>query len=287
MRTELTADEIGFYRENGFLVVPDFLDADDLAAWRKAVDEGVSARGDAMFAGPTAYDEEQGKREPTEEEKEEEAYYAKVFTQRVNLWQSSEQVRELMLDARLGKVAADLADVDGIRIWHDQALIKPPYATYTAYHLDLPYWSFTSPDSITIWVALDDATLQNGCMYYLPRTQQAEKYDNVDIGKDIGALFDVYPEWRTIDPVACPVPAGGACFHNGLTAHGAGANMTHGQRRAMTCAYMPDGSTFNGKPNVLPPAYTATLAIGDVLAEDEHNPLIYSRSGRPLAAGAA
>lgn len=278
MRTELTADEIGFYRENGFLTVSDFLDADGLAVWRDAVDEAVDTRGDSVFAGPTALDEELSSREPTPEEKEEQAYYAKVFTQRVNLWQSNEKMRTLMLDSRLGKVVADLAGVDGIRIWHDQALIKPAYATFTAYHLDLPYWSFTSPSSITIWVALDDATLENGCLYYLPGSQKAEKYDNVEIGKDLGALFDVYPEWRSIDPVSCPVPAGGACFHNGLTAHGAGANMTHGRRRAMTCAYMPDGCTFNGTANVLPPAYNATLKIGDVLDNDEHTPLIYSRS---------
>jgi ectoine hydroxylase-related dioxygenase (phytanoyl-CoA dioxygenase family) len=287
MRGEMTVDEIGFYQENGFLTVPDFLDAHDLALWREAVDEAVETRGDAMFAGPTALDEAASSKEPTAEEQEEAAYYAKVFTQRVNLWQSSEKMRALMLDSRLGKLAADLAGLDGIRIWHDQALIKPPYATFTAYHLDQPYWSFTSPDSITVWVALDDATFENGCLYYLPGTHKAEKYDNVEIGKDIGALFDVYPEWRAVDPVACPVPAGGACFHNGLTAHGAGANLTHGQRRAMTCAYMPDGCTFNGIANVLPPAYNDSLEIGDVLDGDEHNPLIFSRSGKPLAAAVA
>jgi phytanoyl-CoA hydroxylase len=283
MRTELTADEVGFYRENGFLAIPDLLDADDLTVWREAVDEAVESRGDAMFAGRTALDEELERREPTEAEKEESAYYAKVFKQRVNLWQSSDEVRPLMLDPRLGKLAADLAGLDAVRVWSDQALIKPAYATFTAYHLDLPYWSFASPDSITVWVALDDATLENGCMYYVPGSHKAEKYDNVSIGKDIGALFEVYPEWRGLEPVACPVPAGGACFHNGLTAHGAGANMTHGQRRAMTCAYMPDGSTFNGTPNVLPPEYSVTLELGAVLDSDEHNPLVYSRS-EPLAA---
>ena len=285
MRTELTAEEIASYRDGGFLAIADFLEADELEAWREAVDDAVAARGDSVFAGPTALDDELAGRVETEVQKEEHEYYESVFTQRVNLWQSNEKVRQLILDARLGQVAADLAGVDGIRLWHDQALIKPPYATFTAYHLDLPYWSFSSPDSVTVWVALDDATYENGCLYYLPATHKAEQYDNVRIGRDIGALFDVYPEWRAADPVACPVPAGGACFHNGLTAHGAGANMTHRRRRAMTCGYMPDGCTYNGKANILPPAYTATLAIGDVLAADEHNPLIFSRSGKPLAAG--
>ena len=53
--------------------------------------------------------------------------------------------------------------------------------------------------------------------------------------------------------------------------------MTPGRRRAMTCAYMPEGGVFNGQKNVLPDAYMATLSEGDVLDNDEINPLIYSR----------
>ena len=67
-------------------------------------------------------------------------------------------------------------------------------------------------------------------------------------------------------------------FHKGLLAHGAGANMTPGRRRAMTCAYMPDGEIFNGQANVLPPEYVATLSEGDVLDNDEQNPLLYHKS---------
>ena len=70
--------------------------------------------------------------------------------------------------------------------------------------------------------------------------------------------------------------AGDCSFHNGLTAHGAGANMTRGTRMAMTCAYMPEGATFNGNPNILPPSYLKTLKKGDVLENDEWNPLLYS-----------
>ena len=51
--------------------------------------------------------------------------------------------------------------------------------------------------------------------------------------------------------------------------------MTPGLRRAMTCAYMPDGEVFNGQANVLPPEYLGTLKQGDVLENDEINPLLY------------
>ena len=46
-------------------------------------------------------------------------------------------------------------------------------------------------------------------------------------------------------------------------------------RRAMTCAYMPDGATFNGQKNVLPEEYLKTLNIGDILNNDQQNPLLW------------
>jgi ectoine hydroxylase-related dioxygenase (phytanoyl-CoA dioxygenase family) len=79
------------------------------------------------------------------------------------------------------------------------------------------------------------------------------------------------------DPIAAPMKAGSASFHNGLTAHAAGANMTPRPRRAMTCAYMPDGSTFNGQRNILPEEYFQRLRLGDVLDNDAQNPLVFNR----------
>jgi hypothetical protein len=42
----------------------------------------------------------------------------------------------------------------------------------------------------------------------------------------------------------------------------------------MTCAYMPEGSTFNGKQNILPDEYFKSLTPGDVLENDDWNPLV-------------
>ncbi|MGO9963408.1 MAG: phytanoyl-CoA dioxygenase family protein [Acidimicrobiales bacterium] len=275
MRDEPTASEKDFYHEHGFLSVSEFLQHDELEDWRVKVDTAVmNRRGQRLsFASEDATNIAS-----QTTSKEEQDYYNSVFTQRVNLWQTDEAFRELLLQEALGSFVGKLAGVDGLRIWHDQALIKEPYANPTSFHLDVPYWSFTSADAITIWIALDDATLENGCLYYVPDSHKARKFDNVAIGPAIGALFDVYPEWRDVKAAACPVPAGGAVFHNGLTFHGAGANMTPGRRRAITCAYMPDGATFNGQRNVLPDEYLATLTVGDVLNNEAQNPLVYSRA---------
>jgi phytanoyl-CoA hydroxylase len=90
-------------------------------------------------------------------------------------------------------------------------------------------------------------------------------------------IFEVYPQFVKTQSVAAPMKAGSCSFHNGLTIHGANANMTSGFRRAMTCAYMPDGNVFNGTPNILPDDYLQTLKIGDLLNNDAQNPLIYHR----------
>ena len=266
MRNQLSQEQIAQYRRDGFLVIEGFLDAEELEHWRRTVGEAVESRLNAAVPEGSHPLNNTGAEE----------YYAQVFLQCLRLADTHDGMRELMFDRRLGEVAGRLAGVSGIRIWHDQALIKQPYGNPTAWHLDNPYWSFSSPDSISIWVALDDATLSNGCLYYLPGTHNSAKYETADIGQNIGDLFKVYPEWLSIEPVACPCPAGSAVFHNGLTAHGAGANMTPRPRRAMTCAYMPDGSTFNGKPNILSNAYLETLAVGDVLDSPSENPLIWS-----------
>jgi phytanoyl-CoA hydroxylase len=268
----LTEGHIDFYRENGFVVVDRLLDDDELAEWRSAVDEAVAERRQRIPGRENA-----DLSSLAEDERAVLEYYGRVFTQKVNLWQTSDRVKELILDSRLGRMAAELAGVDGIRVWHDQALYKGAYGNPTGFHLDVPYWSFTSAQAISVWVALDDATVENGCLYYLPGSHKAERFDNVNIGPELGALFDVYPEWLDITPVPAPVPAGGCAFHNGLTAHGAGANMTPRPRRAMTCAYMPDGARFNGEPNVLSPEQVARLRVGDLLDDEAQNPLVFSR----------
>ena len=66
--------------------------------------------------------------------------------------------------------------------------------------------------------------------------------------------------------------------------HGAGPNMTPGWRRAMTCAYMPDGATWNGQRNILADEQIARLRVGSPLDDDAQNPLVWSRTRAPASA---
>lgn len=264
MRDQATETEIAAYRRDGFVVIDGLLDAEELEEWRSALDEAIAERGDVVIPG---FEPAPGSAEAT--------YYSKVFTQRVNLWQTNARLRRHVLDERLGHLASMLAGVEGVRLYHDQALIKEPWGNPTAFHLDVPYWSFSSNDALSVWVALDDATIQNGALLFVPGTHLDGRVDGVDIGPELGDLFAVVPEWGDRMPVACPIPAGSCTFHNGLTAHGAGANMTPHRRRAMTAGFMPLGSTFNGKTSIYPPDDLARMAVGDVLDDDRQNPVVY------------
>jgi phytanoyl-CoA hydroxylase len=270
MNTTITPQQISFYQDNGYIVIEDFLNAEELETWRLAVTEAVEQRKGQKMPGKTIkVGEDDGINNDAE-------YFNKVFDQMINLWQTNEKVKQLMFDPKIGEMAAKLAGVDGIRIWHDQALIKKPWANPTSWHLDTPFWSFSDRKALSIWVALDDATLENGCLFFIPGSQKETSFDNPGIGKNMDAIFTNYPSFRSSKSVAAPMKAGSCSFHNGLTIHGAHANMTPGQRRAMTCAYMPDGNTYNGIPNVLPDEYVRTLKVGDPLANELQNPLIYS-----------
>jgi ectoine hydroxylase-related dioxygenase (phytanoyl-CoA dioxygenase family) len=267
MKTTLTPEQIAAYERDGFVAHRGFLSAAEVAELKAAVLECVAAMGKKKVADGGA------------ELVEGDSFYDKVFTQRLNLWRLNETVKRFMLHRDLGRMLCQLEGVKGFRVWHDQTLIKEPFGNATAWHLDNPYWSFSSRNSISIWIALEDATLENGCMWFVPGSQRFASFENVGIGVNMGDLFKLYPKMAEIDPVAVPMKPGDCSFHNGLTAHGAGANMTRRRRIAMTCAYMPVGSTFNGQRNILPKDYFESLQKGDVLQNDDWNPVVYTENG--------
>ena len=271
MNNQLTDNQVDSYQENGFVIIEDFLSQDELGEWREAVEEAVKERNGRKFPGQ---DIKVGEDDGINEDGE---YYGKVFDQLLNLWQTNDRAKKIMLDERIGEMAARLSGQEGIRIWHDQTLIKRPWANPTSWHLDTPFWSFSHREALSIWVALDDVTLENGCLFFIRGSHKKTTFENPGITKNMDAVFDFYPEFRQSESVPAVMKAGSCSFHNGLAIHGAHANMTPGFRRAMTCAYMPEGSVFNGEQNILSDEQVSRLKVGDLLNDNDQNPLIFHR----------
>jgi hypothetical protein len=163
MRVELSLEQIESYHESGFLVIEDLLDHEEVEHLRTILLEAVAKRGDAFLASDYFAEissaqhrtlneiETRDRQQPLAAFKKRRPSWVRMFTQHVNLWQTDERVREFSLDFRLGKMVCKLADIDSVRLWHDQTLIKPAWGTLKDWHMDAAAFPFTHPGTCTFW----------------------------------------------------------------------------------------------------------------------------------------
>ena len=234
----LSPEQVDAYRRDGFVRVDGVLTGAALAAAREAVTAAVDAEN---RAGPPP---------------ESKGVYGRIFDQKVNLWRRHEAVARLTLSPRLAGIAAAL-EGRPVRLWHDQALFKAPHQNPknpTPWHQDAPYWPHDDrAHSTSIWIALGDATVENGCMAFVPGSHRAGPLAPIPLeqGVDAGSrLFADAPAYKGVKARPEPLPAGSATFHNGLTFHYAGPNRSDHVRRAFVVIYMPDGVGYTGQPHV-------------------------------------
>jgi len=116
----------------------------------------------------------------------------------------------------------------------EHAILKPPrIGAETPWHQDEAYWNPGQyHESISIWMPLQEATLENGCMQFIPMDTAGDVLPHHSINHDprIHGL-----EMDTVDAsqaVACPIPAGGATIHHCRIPHYAGPNRSDTPRRA-------------------------------------------------------
>ena len=113
------------------------------------------------------------------------------------------------------------------RLVEDQLFYKPPrHGGALALHQDNGYYGYDEPEIVTCWIALDDATPENGCLKVLPGShRQKVRHDPIPGSIIIRADVD---ESQLID---VPVAAGTLIVFDGLLVHGSGPNTTDRPRR--------------------------------------------------------
>jgi phytanoyl-CoA hydroxylase len=238
----LTEAQIAEYRLNGFIKLENVVTGATLQAFRDAVAGAVAQEKslDVMGRDKSAPAQTKGA-------------YEQIFVQRVNMWQRHDSVKTFVMAPRFANIAARLSG-EPVRVWHDQALFKEPGGgtNRTPWHQDAPYWPHHDlGKQLSIWIALQDATISNGCMSFLPGTQAFGPKEPIVLGPDAKSVLDVAPEAKGIQPVTHEVKAGSATFHHGLCFHYAGPNRSEQTREAFVIIYMPAGTRFNGKKHVV------------------------------------
>ena len=167
----------------------------------------------------------------------------------VNLFRHDPVFAAAIKNAAISALAHQLM-TGPVRLWEDQMIYKPAFDrdAVLAWHRDYTFWDHVAPaDMGTCWIALDNATVDNGCMHVIPGSHKWEMSfvrDDMDIHDPDWLLKhpDV-PAGADLTPVACPVPAGHCHFHHCKLFHGSYGNRTDNARRSYIMHLMP-GHTY-------------------------------------------
>ena len=156
--------------------------------------------------------------------------------------------------ASVGRLAAHPALVQmvealigrGLSVYFSQVFFKPPEGGGPKpAHQDNFYFGPNDPEGlVTAWIALDDATLANGCLYFGEGTNRGPVHAheappgepfNLQLPADVLERQPMTP---------APVPCGGVSFHHGNTFHQSGPNHSTAWRRAVALHYVNAGTRF-------------------------------------------
>ena len=173
----LRAEHVATFREQGCIKLKDVLSADTLAHYgaeitRLTIELNTQAK-------------------PLEER----STYDRAFLQVMNLWESSPLVGRFVMGQRLARIAAELLQVQGVRLYHDQSLYKEPGGGITPAHADQYYWPLASDRTITAWIPLQAVPEAMGPLGFYGRSQ-SEAFGR-DLASAMRAKPRSAPTWRS------------------------------------------------------------------------------------------
>ncbi|MFC4811029.1 phytanoyl-CoA dioxygenase family protein [Paenibacillus sp. GCM10023250] len=199
----------------------------------------------------------------------------------VNVWMASDLYLQHAGNAQICEEVAQLCHTDSLRIWHDQIQYKPPVTGGpTAWHQDHPLWPIIQPaDLVSAWVALDDAVIENGCMWMVPGSHKwgnHQRYlSSTPDFKPYHKRPEMLPNHAGVEAVPFEIKKGQVGYHHCLTWHGSPHNRSDMKRRAIAVHYMPGHTRYEPVGEHAMLSYV-NVQPGELLAGD-HFPEVYNK----------
>lgn len=217
--------EVGFYRENGFLVVHDVLPPEDVAELRRVTDELVQK---ARFVREhnEVYD-----LEPTHSPQE-------PRVRRIKTPHAQAAIYDKVM--RHPSVLAVLQKLIGPAIRFDTSKLNIKAAGYGAaveWHQDWAFYPHTNDDLCAVGVMMDDCALENGPLLCIPGSHKGPVYDHHADGYFCGAIDPGAVDVDFSRAVPCTGPAGSISIHHARTIHGSAVNTSSRSRRLLLFQY--------------------------------------------------
>lgn len=134
-------------------------------------------------------------------------------------------------------------------LWNMSFFAKPALnGKRTPFHQDGQYWPITPLATCTVWIAIDAATVENGCLQYIPGSHKDNRLKTHFVTDDPNVTLNQELERREYQKEAAQnliLPAGGMAFHDVYIAHGSDENRSPDPRRGMTLRIMPTSSRYD------------------------------------------
>jgi ectoine hydroxylase-related dioxygenase (phytanoyl-CoA dioxygenase family) len=259
---DLTSAQIAFYKKHQFIKLKQVLSEDVLQYFNEVISEQVAL----MNTEDRAL--------------EDRSTYGKAFLQLFNLWREHALVKELVFSKRIAQIASDLMEVNGVRLYHDQALFKEGGGGITPWHADQYYWPLATDKTVTAWIPLQATPLEMGPLEFSAGSHAIVEGRELEIGDESEALIQKRLRVTDFEHIIEPFDVGEMSFHSGWIFHRAGANSTEDVRKVMTIIYMdkdmqlkaPDNANQENDWHTWCPGAT----IGDVI-DTPLNPVLYSK----------
>lgn len=258
----LPADAIRRFREDGFVKLPDVLDAATLGEF-----------GDAITQVTMAHNKH------ADVPMEQRSTYGKAFIQVGNLWELDETCRQFVFGKRLARLAAELLGVNGVRLYHDQALYKEAGGGFTPWHVDQQYWPMSTGQCLTAWIPLQATPLEMGPLQFGKGSHVKNLGRDLAISDESERLIREMVKREGLVEVYEPYERGDVSFHYGWTLHRAGPNTTQTPRKVMTIIYMADDMRMSDpKPGQVADAerWCPGVQPGEVIASPL-NPVLWAK----------
>ena len=185
----------------------------------------------------------------------------------------------LIRQPRLIEVVSQVIGPD-ILMWSSGFFIKEAGSrSYVSWHQDLNYWGLDGDREVTAWFALTPATVENGCMRFVPGSHRKKDVAHVDSFAPDNLLTrgqEIAVEVDEASAVNVLLRAGQASFHHGHVFHASGPNGTDSRRLGIAIRYVaPSMKQISGDK----------LLVSHVSGKDEygHFEIVPAPAGRLLA----
>jgi ectoine hydroxylase-related dioxygenase (phytanoyl-CoA dioxygenase family) len=206
--------------------------------------------------------------------------YGKAFLQLFNLWTENERVKSFVFSKRIAKIAADLMQVDGVRLYHYQALFKEAGGGITPWHADQYYWPLSSDKTVTAWIPLQETPIEMGPLEFSAGSHAIVEGRELEIGDQSEEVLQKKLRVTDFQHIIEPFDVGEVSFHSGWIFHRAGANRTNEMRKVMTIIYMDRDMVLKNPDNINQQNDWETWCPGAKIGEIINtplNPIFYSK----------